>query len=111
MSHWHIIIDTHHTVPSGRPVPCEVLYHQLQGILADETPPPSHPLGYLTCQERDKWAELRGDVELHNEEELAAIDSALLVLCLDDSEPTTAESLSHCMLHNYGANRYDVIIM
>lgn len=88
------------------PVPSETIYHQLQGILADDTPPPAHPLGYLTTLNRDKWAELRGEVELHNREELSAIDSALLVLCLDDVEPTTADTLSHCMLHNYGANRY-----
>lgn len=91
---------------SGQPVPCETIYHQLQGILADETPPPSHPLGYLTALNRDKWARLREEVELHNKDELSAIDSALLVLCLDDSEPVTADTLCHTMLHNYGANRY-----
>lgn len=90
----------------GKPVPCETIYHQLQGILADTAPPPSHPLGYLTALNRDKWAGLRREVELHNGEELSAIDSALLVLCLDDYEPTTADTMSHCMLHNYGANRY-----
>lgn len=78
---------------------------QLQGILEDETPPPTHSLGYLTSMNRDDWAAIREEVCLHNSEQLNAIDSALFVLCLDDSEPTDAESLSHAMLHNYGANR------
>lgn len=89
----------------GRPVPCQIIHKQLQGILADDSPPPTHPLGYLTSLDRDQWAEIREEVDLHNKEELSAIDSALFVLCLDDLEPTSPDTLSHCMLHNYGANR------
>lgn len=90
----------------GLPVPCLRLYQQLSGILRDETPPPTHPVGYLTSLNRDKWAELREEVKQRNSDQLQAIDGALFVLCLDDHEPTTSESLSHTMLHNYGANRY-----
>lgn len=90
----------------GLPVSCQTLYNQLQGILADKTAPSSHPLGYLTTLNRDKWAELREEVQVLNSEQLAAIDSSILVLCLDDSEPTTADSMFHTMLHNYGANRW-----
>ncbi len=87
-------------------MPCHTLYHQLQGILEDETPPPAHQLGFLTTLNRDQWAGLRKEVERQNQEELLAVDSALLVLCLDDSEHTAPDTLSHAMLHNYGANRY-----
>ncbi len=89
----------------GLPVPCQVICNQLRGILADVTPPPDYPLGYLTTLNRDKWAELREEVNQHNCEQLEAIDSALFVLCLDDSEYTEADTLSYAMLHNYGANR------
>lgn len=94
-----------HNSPLGQPVPCQTIFHQLQGILADKTPPLPHSLGYLTALNRDKWAELRKEVELHNSDELSAIDSALFVLCLDDSEPTAPDTFSYIMLHNYGANR------
>ena len=87
-------------------MPCHTVYQQLQGILADETPPSPHPLGYLTSLDRDKWAMLREEVQVLNSDQLAAVDSAMFVLCLDDSEPTAADSLFHTMLHNYGANRY-----
>lgn len=93
-------------VDSGLPVSCQTLYHQIQGILEDKTPPPSHPLGYLTAGDRDWWAQLREEVDTHNSEQLNAIDSALFVLCLDAVQPTAADTLSHVMLHNYGANRY-----
>ena len=90
----------------GLPVPCQTLYSQLGGILADDALPPPHPIGYLTGLNRDEWAGLRQEVGVQNGDQLAAIDSALLVLCLDDGEPTAADTLSHTMLHNYGANRY-----
>ena len=92
-------------------MPACTIYHQLQGILADASPPPSHPLGYLTGLDRDKWAELREEIALHNQDQLTAIDSALFVLCLDDSEPTAVDTLSHTMLHNYGANRSAYLLL
>ena len=85
---------------------CQTLCDQLQGILEAKVLPPSHQLGYLTALNRDKWAELRQDVEQQNQEAMLAIDSAMLVLCLDDCEHTAADTLSHAMLHNFGANRY-----
>ena len=87
-------------------MPCRTLYHQLQGILEDPTPPPTHQLGYLTTLDRDQWAKLRPELERKNGEELLAIDSALFVLCLDDSQHTAGDTFSHSMLHNFGANRY-----
>lgn len=40
-----------------------------------------------------------------NRESLEAIDSAVMVLCLDDKEPTTPEQVSRCMLYGDAANR------
>ncbi len=91
---------------SGLPVPCQTLYNQLQGILDDQTPPSSHPLGCLTGLDRDRWAQLRNDLRHDNLDLLEAIDSALLVLCLDDATPTSPEELTHQMLHNNCRNRW-----
>ena len=91
--------------PLGLPVPCQTLYNQLQGILNDETPPSPHPLGCLTGLDRDRWARLRVMLGHENLDQLEAIDSALFVLCLDDVAPTSPETLTHQMLHNYGRNR------
>ena len=41
-----------------------------------------------------------------NRQALLTLDSALFVLCLDDAELTNETDTTHCMLHNYGANRY-----
>ena len=41
----------------------------------------------------------------NNRESLEAIDSAVLVLCLDDKEPTTHEQVSRTMLYGDAANR------
>ena len=86
-------------------MPCQTLYDQLQGILQDQTPPPPHPLGCLTGLDRNNWAILRVQLEQDNRELLETIDSALFVVCLDDTEPTSPETLTYQMLHNYGRNR------
>ena len=88
-------------------MPISQLHSRLLGILSDATPPPSHPVGYLTAVDRDNWAGLREELisDQTNRASLQAIDSAMFVLCLDDSEPETPEELSHIMLHNHGHNR------
>ena len=40
-----------------------------------------------------------------NRRALEVVDSALLVVCLDDAEPHNEVDVTHRMLHNYGANR------
>ena len=91
----------------GLSEPVDKLCSQLQGILSDPRPPPTHPIGYLTSLDRDQWAELRE--ELHSDAEsaksLSVIDSAMFVVCLDDSKPTSIPDFTATMLHNYGANR------
>ena len=95
-------------VPPGLPTPPSLVHSQLLWILSDPTPPPSHPLGYLTTMNRDRWAGLREELvaKEQNHRAVEKIDSALFVLCLDDHEPTTPLDVSHTFLHNYGANRW-----
>lgn len=86
----------------------ETVCGQLREILADKSPPAQHQVGYLTGINRDSWARLREELAASegNRATLRAIDSALFVLCLDETDPKTPSDLSHDMLHNHGNNRY-----
>ena len=48
--------------------------------------------------------ELEGVSET-NRQALWQVDSALMVLCLDDEDITEPEDATHTLLHNYGRNR------
>ncbi|XP_060803793.1 carnitine O-palmitoyltransferase 2, mitochondrial [Amyelois transitella] len=64
--------------------PSELLGN-LSRIVNDPTPKAEHPLGILTTQNRDEWAEQRRHlVETGNGEMLQKIDSAIFNLVLDD---------------------------
>uniref|UniRef100_A0A2P2I894 Carnitine O-palmitoyltransferase 2 n=1 Tax=Hirondellea gigas TaxID=1518452 RepID=A0A2P2I894_9CRUS len=55
-------------------------------IAADTTPRPSHPIGYLTSENRDTWAKVRHELEsLGNGEALRMIDHAAFNIVFDDS--------------------------
>ena len=59
-------------------------------------------VGALTSLERDKWAALRSQLEAsssRNRSNLQRIDSAILIVCLDDDKPTTMEEMAQTMLH------------
>jgi carnitine O-palmitoyltransferase 2 len=66
------------------------------------------PLGVLTAENRDKWAELRSRLEQigNNKESLAAIDSALYALALDDTDSHDIDKLSLQFLHGDPRNRW-----
>ncbi|KOB72249.1 Carnitine O-palmitoyltransferase 2, mitochondrial, partial [Operophtera brumata] len=64
--------------------PSELLGN-LSKIVNDSTPKPEHPLGVLTCQNRDVWATQRAHLEeTGNKDALHKIDSAIFNLVLDD---------------------------
>ena len=92
----------------GLSEPVEKLCSQLQGILSDPRPPPAYPIGYLTSLDRDQWAKLREELcsDAESAKSLSVIDSAMFVVCLDDSQLTSIPEFTAAMLHNYGANRY-----
>ncbi|KAI8497228.1 Carnitine O-palmitoyltransferase 2, mitochondrial [Branchiostoma belcheri] len=91
----------------GNIKPAAELHAYLSHILSDQTPPPSHPLGYLTAENRDTWAGLRQKLEdCGNGEVLKTVDSAMFCLCLDDSAAEDVDSLTRLMLHGDGANRW-----
>lgn len=86
--------------------PAEILAH-LQYILADSTPEPTFPLGFLTMENRDVWAILRNKlVAAGNTEELHAIDSSLFCLCLDDETLTDLTHITQNVFSGGGSNRW-----
>lgn len=86
--------------------PAEIHSH-LKHILSDQTTAPAFPLGFLTSENRDVWAELREKLlSTGNGEAIGMVDSALFCLCLDDENMRDHIHVSHNMLYGNGLNRW-----
>eukprot|EP00005_Dracoamoeba_jomungandri_P001567 CAMPEP_0174262420 /NCGR_PEP_ID=MMETSP0439-20130205/12964_1 /TAXON_ID=0 /ORGANISM="Stereomyxa ramosa, Strain Chinc5" /LENGTH=668 /DNA_ID=CAMNT_0015347125 /DNA_START=1 /DNA_END=2007 /DNA_ORIENTATION=+ len=80
---------------------------KVRAILNDKTPPETKlPIGVLSTENRDKWAEARKDLEKENKEALNDVDSGLFCLCLDDHEPKTDAQRCRNFLFGNGRNRW-----
>lgn len=90
---------------SGHVASTAEIYHQLSEIASDQSPPADFPIAVLTSEERDTWALVREELAMRNSNVLKLIDSSVFLLCLDDEDPSTPESLAHSLLHGNGANR------
>lgn len=81
------------------------IINRLKYVLNDESSskPAEFPLGVLTAENRDKWAEFRTYFsENHNEKALETIDSALFCLSLDSDaqlDPSDPVPMIKNMLH------------
>ena len=62
-------------------------------------------VGVLTTEHRSKWAELRQVLVQDNEEALRVVDSALFLVCLDNTSPPTAADFAATALHGTYAIR------
>ena len=93
---------------SGLVVDRDALCSAFSTIINDVTPPPTHPISYLTGSDRDLWADVQQELMSNpqNARALHDIQSALFVVCLDDTIPSTDLDQVHSFLHNYGANRW-----
>ena len=83
---------------SGAPLPVATIAHRLGAIAAAAAVGGvgSHPLGALTAGDRDAWADARAELAAAapvNAASLAAIDSAMWVVALDDHAPPPPPSL------------------
>ncbi len=81
---------------------------QLSWIL-ENTSTDGPALGALTAMKRASWAVVRqGMVALdpENTRSLDLLDSALFVVCLDETEPVNLEAASQNVLHGDGKNRW-----
>ncbi|KFM61229.1 hypothetical protein X975_08773, partial [Stegodyphus mimosarum] len=92
----------------GNILPPSHIYNHINYILSDARTPPSHPISFLTTENRDTWAEAREYLEkLGNAEQLKLIDSAIFVLALDDqSLGNDLVKSAHHMLHGPAYNRW-----
>ncbi|KAJ9579432.1 hypothetical protein L9F63_024456 [Diploptera punctata] len=77
-------------------------------ILDDTAPPAEFPIGILTTENRDIWAQAREHLEsTGNKENLSLIDSGIFMMCLDDVEITdNLHFLLRHFLHSDGKNRW-----
>jgi len=67
------------------------------------------PVGALTSENRDVWANARQvllSAHPGNAAALETIESASFVVCLDDASPVTLEERAHQYWHGDGANRW-----
>ena len=99
---------------SGNILPVDELKGSLESILNDESPAASHPVGVMTSQERNTWAEIREHMcqNDRNKQTLEEIDSALYVLGLDDEElGEEPNDVTRAFLHSDGANRYSSLVV
>lgn len=80
----------------------------LQHILEDTSPLNQYPLGVLTTENRDVWADARSHLEsCGNKEALKLIDSSIFCICLDDdSLDENPEAITRSFLHSDGVNRW-----
>ncbi|KAM9324110.1 carnitine O-palmitoyltransferase 2, mitochondrial [Gastrophryne carolinensis] len=91
----------------GNIVNASEIFAHLNYIQSDSSPVPEFPLGYLTSENRDRWAIVRQKLlDNGNHEALQKIDSAVFCLCLDDFPIKDNIHLSHNMLHGSGLNRW-----
>ncbi|KAF2262195.1 acyltransferase ChoActase/COT/CPT [Lojkania enalia] len=67
------------------------------------------PVGILTSQNRDAWADVYPKLKAAsdvNAASIEAIESASFVVCLDDASPVTLEERAHQYWHGDGSNRW-----
>jgi len=82
------------------------IYACLDYIQKDAVAPAQHPIGFLTSENRDRWAAARQLLVQDNREQIEAIDSALFNLVLDDvSTGEDRQKITKTFLHGNGANR------
>jgi carnitine O-acetyltransferase len=94
----------------GAPVSVDDITRNLEEIVAsapavsDVAP----PVGVLTTENRTKWALVRSQLMTNevNRQTIETIESAVLVVCLDESRPITMEDEAPVFLHRDGRNRW-----
>lgn len=94
---------------NGLVIPEEELVVHLRSIVIDAySTKQVTPVGVFTADDRDKWAAARKVLakEPENASSLKAIEDALLVICLDDTNQYNLTDVSQMLLHGNGRNRW-----
>ena len=93
----------------GKQLTTPELEQQFRAIY-DLATEPVLPVGALTTENRDIWADARQlllKADPANGKAIDTIESASFVVCLDDAAPITLEERAHQYWHGDGANRWN----
>lgn len=96
-------------MPGGRELSLSEIEKQVNEIIlmAGEAKD-EFPVGALTSENRDIWADARDHLVKSplNQASLERIESAIVVICLDDTKPVTREDISWACWTGDGRNRF-----
>lgn len=113
-THNHVIVMRHHKFftlelldpETHAPLSFTQLCHQLQRIL-DTAGAKESAVGALSSADRDSWADARDELlRCGNEAALRQLESAVLVLNLDDAAPVSRTEVAAALWHGDGRNRF-----
>ncbi|KAI0917381.1 hypothetical protein AcW2_007518 [Taiwanofungus camphoratus] len=94
---------------NGRELTAAELEAQIDKVIAMAGNDKAVPVGVLTSENRDNWTDARAAllaVSPSNIASLEAIESAMIVVCLDDTAPITREDASWSCWVGDGRNRF-----
>ena len=95
--------------PDGRMLTSKELENQFQKIIELAGTNKGEPIGIMTSEHRSTWAEMRNSIVNDNHKNSRAmerIESAIFVVCLDDTKPSTSEEMARELYHSNGQNRF-----
>ncbi|KAJ6462051.1 acyltransferase ChoActase/COT/CPT [Mycena vitilis] len=115
-THNHVVFvrkNKFYSVPlahaSGQELSAAELETQIERVIELAGKTPATPVGALTSDNRDNWTDARAALlaaDPANAASLEAIESAMIVVCLDDSKPVTREEISNACWVGDGRNRF-----
>lgn len=93
------------------PHPLITPVRQIEKVIAKAGDTPALPIGALTSDNRDLWTDSRAALlaaspDGVNAAALKDIESAMIVVCLDDTKPVTREDISWACWVGNGRNRF-----
>ncbi|KIY45195.1 acyltransferase ChoActase/COT/CPT [Fistulina hepatica ATCC 64428] len=96
---------------SGQELSAAELEIQIERVIEAAGTTPVEPVGALTSDNRDTWAAARARLlaaspDGTNARSLEAIESAMIIVCLDDKSPVTREDISWQAWVGDGRNRF-----
>jgi len=95
--------------PDGRELSAAELEVQVERVIQQAGENKGAPIGALTSENRDIWTEAREALiaaSPENAKSLERIESAAVIVCLDDTKPVTREDISWACWVGNGRNRF-----
>ncbi|KAJ7134807.1 acyltransferase ChoActase/COT/CPT [Mycena epipterygia] len=115
-THNHVVFvrkNKFYSVPlahaSGQELSAAELEIQIDRVIKQAGDTSATPVGALTSDNRDNWTDNRAALiaaNPANAASLEAIESAMIVVCLDDTAPVTREDISNACWVGDGRNRF-----